>query len=260
MKGAGAPRNLMLQPASAGRHSSADPTDWTDTWVCVGLAEQLTEVGAVLPATIGYHAAHVRRTADGLVAAINARPFGGCMSIPVHCGSTQNVACPHRACAFSADGDVLDSATDPGGRARAEFVGDGRRTITLPLAQWSSLLFVNVTMDRPAPLPMAQTCVPDDLVALAAGSTVVSGGWLVTPQRVACAVADALGAGDADVDAPTPNLAVLRHGADTFVALSRPAGHTRSTVVWALLGPPGSTPGIDSQVITGRLWSISRRS
>src|SRR5258705_10666087 len=68
--------NLLLTPTWTGHHPSAETTDWTGTWVCVGLAEQLADVGAVLPATIGYHATHVRRTEDGLVAAINARPFG----------------------------------------------------------------------------------------------------------------------------------------------------------------------------------------
>src|SRR5258705_4519217 len=111
--------NLLLPPTSTGHYPSAETRDWTGTWVCVGLAEQLAEVGAVVPATIGYHATHVRRTEDGLVAAINARPFGGCVSVPVHCGSTQNVRCPQLACAFSEDGGVLDSRTDPSGPSAA---------------------------------------------------------------------------------------------------------------------------------------------
>ena len=67
--------NLLLQPSSTGAHPSAASTDWTGIWVCVGFAGQLTEIGAVLPATIGYHGVHVRRTGDGLVAAVNARPW-----------------------------------------------------------------------------------------------------------------------------------------------------------------------------------------
>lgn len=115
-------RDLLLTPVSSARHPSADITDWTGTWVCVGLAEQLTEVGAILPATIGQHAAHVRLTEAGPVAALNARPFGGCLSVPVHCGSTRNVRCPHRACAFSEDGPVLDDETRTGTRVRSSSV------------------------------------------------------------------------------------------------------------------------------------------
>jgi len=173
--------NLLLTPTSTGHHPSAETTDWTGTWVCLGLAEQLADVGAVLPATIGYHATHVRRTEDGLVAAINARPFGGCVSVPVHCGSTQNVRCPQLACAFSEDGGVLDSRTDPSGASRAHFLGDGRRTVRLPLAQWGPLLFVNVTMTEPPPLPIADTPSPDDSEVVATGLRLVPGNWLGTP-------------------------------------------------------------------------------
>ncbi|WP_193045569.1 Rieske (2Fe-2S) protein [Mycolicibacterium baixiangningiae] len=250
-------RNLLLQSAPAGRHGSADTADWTGTWVGVGFADQLTEVGAVLPATIGHHAAHVRRTEDGLTAAINARPFGGCMSIPVHCGSTRNVRCPHLACAFSEDGGVLDSATDPGGRARVEFIGDGRRTVGLPLAQWGPLLFLNVTLEEPAPLPIADAVPPGRVAAI--GSQLLSGNWLTTPQRAASAIAGMLGA-DAVLAAVAPNVAIVRSGTTAFTALSRPAGPTRSTVVWGLHSPSDGATTIDDRLIRGELCAMSRRT
>jgi nitrite reductase/ring-hydroxylating ferredoxin subunit len=227
--------------------------------VCVGFVEQLTEVGAVLPATIGHHAVHVRRTDDGLVAAFNAKPFGGCMSIPVHCGSTRNIRCPHLACAFSEDGGVLDDATDPTGRGRAEFVGDGRRTVKVPLVQRGPLLFVNVTVEDPAPLAIVETHPPGTLVPEAAGSQLVSGNWLTTPKRAVSAVAGTQ-AEDAEVTIVAPNLATIRSGMDTFAALSRPAGHTRSTVVWALHRRQGSGPTINASLIRSELCSISRRA
>jgi hypothetical protein len=250
---AGETQNLLLQPTSAGRHSSADSDDWTGIWVCVGFAEQLTEVGAVLPATIGYHAAHVRRTDTRLLAALNARPFGGCMSVPVHCGSTRNVRCPHLACAFSEDGGVLDSRTDPGGRARVEFVGDGRRTVEIPVTSWGSLIFVNVTMSDPVQLPIAGNRTPDGLEAVTVGSHLVSGNWLSAPLRCASLVVDALGSVDTQVAEIAPNLAMVHCGTDVFAAMSRPAGHTRSTIVWALLRRPGSAAAIDVPWLAGVL-------
>lgn len=243
--------NLLLRPASTGQHPAAETADWTGTWVCVGLAEQLSEVGAVLPATVGYHGAHVRRTEDGLMAAINARPFGGCVSIPVHCGSTRNVRCPHLACAFSEDGDVLDSRTDPSGASRAQFLGDGRRTVRLPLAQWGSLLFVNVTMTEPPPLPIAVTPSPDDSEVVATGLRLVPGNWLDTPLRAASAIAGTLDGDRTCVTAVAPNLALVHYGTATFVVLSRPAGHTRSTLVWALLHRTGTIPLLDPGLLTG---------
>ena len=250
MKPIAAQGNLLLSPTSAGRHPAADTADWTGTWVCVGLAEQLTEVGAVLPATIGYHGAHVRRTEDGLLAAINARPFGGCVSIPVHCGSTRNVRCPQLACAFSEDGGVLDSRTDPGGTARMGFVGDGRRTVELPLAQWGPLLFVNVTLSEPVPLPIAETRAPDGLTSVAGGSHPAPGNWVSASQRSASVVVDALGATGTRVTEVAPNLTMVHCGTDIFAAVSRPAGHTRSTVVWTLLRRPGSVAVLDGPWLT----------
>ena len=177
-----AQRNLLLQPSSTAQHPSAQPVDLTGTWVCVGLAGQLAEIDAVLPATIGHHAAHVRRTEDGLTAAINARPFGGCVSIPVHCGSTRNVRCPQFACAFSEDVGVLDSTTDPTGVARIGFVGDGRRApVKVPLAQWGPLLFVNITLVEPPPLSTVDGPTLDDVAVVATGQRLVSGNWLDTP-------------------------------------------------------------------------------
>jgi nitrite reductase/ring-hydroxylating ferredoxin subunit len=249
--------NLLLESTPAGRHGSADTTDWTGTWVCVGFADQLTEVGAVLPATVGHHAAHVRRTGEGLTAAINARPFGGCMSIPVHCGSTRNVRCPHLACAFSEDGGVLDSTADPSGRARAEFVGDGRRTVGLPLARWGPLLFLNVTLEEPPPLPVAAADPPGQVATI--GSQLMPGHWLTTPQRAASAVARALGA-DAEPVTVAPNLAVVSWGAAAFTALSRPAGPTRSTVVWGLHATLRGGKAIDDGLIRSELCAMSRRT
>ena len=254
MKPSVAQRNLLLSPASSRRHPAADTSDWTGTWVCVGLAEQLTEVGAVLPATIGYHGAHVRRTEGGLLAAINARPFGGCVSIPVHCGSTRNVRCPQLACAFSEDGGVLDSQTDPGGTARVGFLGDGRRTVTLPLAQWGSLLFVNVTMAQPPPLSIPETPSLDDSNVVATGQQLVAGNWLDSPLRATSAFVEAmdnLGGTGIDVTTVAPNLALVNYGTATFVALSRPAGHTRSTIVWAVLSPPDVSPALDPRRLDG---------
>jgi nitrite reductase/ring-hydroxylating ferredoxin subunit len=244
--------NLLLRPASGGRHPSADGSDWADTWVCVGFVEQLTEVGAVLPATIGYHAAHVVRTPGGLRAAINARPFGGCMSVPVHCASTQNIRCPHLACAFSAHGGVLDSTNDPRGRARAEFLGDGRRVVEVPLTQWGSLVFVNITLTAPDALSLPGA--PPGGTLVADGSQLVSGNWLGSPVRAAVAVTAALGGGD--VIAVSPNVVVIRDlsvsGADTFAIHSRPAGHTRSTVVWAVFGDQDT----DSTDVAQRVTAI----
>ncbi|MET0899923.1 MAG: hypothetical protein ABWY45_18590, partial [Mycobacterium sp.] len=138
------------------------------------------------------------------------------------------------------------SRTDPGGRARAEFVGDGRRTVEIPVAQWGSLVFVNVTMSAPVPLSIAGNRPPDGLAPVVMGSQLVSGNWLSTPQRSAAMLVEALGRADVQVTDVAPNLVMVQCGTDMFAAVSRPAGHTRSTLVWALLRPPTGIPAIDA--------------
>ncbi|MCV7424742.1 hypothetical protein H7K45_29805 [Mycobacterium yunnanensis] len=248
--------DLVLRSSSTGQHPSADFEDWTQKWVGVGLASELTEVGAVLPATIGHHAVHVRRTEDGLQAALNARPFGGCVSIPVHCGSTRNVRCPQRACAFSEDGGVLDGTTDPTGAARVGFLGDGRRVVRFPVAQWGPLLFVNVTMSSPSPLSIPGGLSLDDMEVLASARRLTSGNWLDTPLRAVSAVVTALSPGGTTIDVTTvaPNLAVARLGSDVLVAISRPAGYTRSTVLCGLLSRAATSTAIDPQSIDRLRW------
>lgn len=148
------PDDRLLLPVVYSRRTAAERLDWTGQWVCVGVAEQLRHPGAVLPAGLGEHPVHVRRNQAGeLVAAFNARPFGGCVTVPGHCAGSQKIRCPHLACAFSADPDVLDDQTDPGGRSRLQFTGTSeKRTALLPLTRWGSLVFVNVTMQNPDPL------------------------------------------------------------------------------------------------------------
>ncbi|WP_158168254.1 hypothetical protein [Mycolicibacterium smegmatis] len=244
-------RDLLLTPVSSGRHPSADSTDLTGTWVCVGLAEQLTEVGAILPATIGQHAAHVRLTEAGPVAALNARPFGGCLSVPVHCGSTRNVRCPHRACAFSEDGPVLDDLTDPRGVARSEFVG--RRTVNIPLAQWGSLLFVNVTMRTPPPLPVPDVTW-DGVALVGTGSDTVAGNWLQAPSRAAEQVTAACPW--ARTVTIAPNVVVIRDDRDVLAVFSRPAGKYRSTMTWAVFANSKGSGALGAAA--ARVWGSSR--
>ncbi len=52
---------------------------------------------------------------------------------------------------------------------------------------------------------------------------------------------------------------MVRYGPDTPAAFSPPAGHTRSTVVWALLSPAGTIARIDPRLLTG-LASAGYRS
>src|SRR4051812_90195 len=160
VRGQGGLRPVVLSR----RPPPPEAEDWTGRWVCVGFADQLAQPGDVLPAGVGGHALHVRRAGDGtLAAAFNARPFGGCMSVPVQCTGARKIRCPHLACAFSEDPGVLGDGNDPDRTARRQFVGaDPARLVPVPLARWGPLLFLHVaTVPPPPPLEaVLAPCTP----------------------------------------------------------------------------------------------------
>ena len=85
---------------------------------------------------------------------------------------------------------------------------------------------------------------------MATGQRLMPGNWLDTPTLAATAIAEFLGVAGPGADAPAPNLAVVRDSSDTIVVFSRPAGHTRSTVVWAVIasrnGPLTAPPSTET--------------
>ncbi|MCU1605130.1 MAG: hypothetical protein JWP46_1595 [Modestobacter sp.] len=255
------------------RRPRAEAEDWTGRWVCVGFADQLACAGDVLPATVSGHAVHVRRAGDGtLAAAFNARPFGGCMSIPVQCAGARKIRCPHQACAFSEDPGVLGDDNDPDRTARRQFVGaDPNRLVPVPLARWGPLLFVHVATVPAPPLEAVLTPlragpgapVPEDLRATAVAEQELPLGWRTGARAVVATLATRCGAGtlreeEADgvstLTAPAgasqlschlvwPHLVLARLPGRLLAALFRPVGPDRSSVLSAVLRPAGSRTG-----------------
>jgi hypothetical protein len=274
------PQRATLRPVVYARRRgarAAPPEDWTSSWVCVGYAEQLQRPGDLLPATISGHALHVRRGEDGgLQAAFNARPFGGCMSIPVQCAGTRKIRCPHAGCAFSEDPDLVSPHTDQGARMLPQFVGfDPARLVPVRLERWGSLLFVNLSR---AAAPLATALAPlnaamrpaalDTLHAAAVFTQTFSLGTKDAGLALAEALAGRAGAGPlhAEPGAPVPSPAIAftrlvgesasRHGAIAcyivaphlmlaclpgcvLAAVLRPVGPTACSMLGAVLRPPG---------------------
>ncbi|WP_448613916.1 hypothetical protein [Modestobacter sp. URMC 112] len=248
------------------RRPRAEAEDWTGRWVCVGFADQLAHAGDVLPATVSGHGLHVRRAADGtLSAAFNARPFGGCMSVPVQCTGAHKVRCPHLACGFSEDPGVLGDHDDPDRTARRQFVGtDSARLVPVPLTRWGPLLFVHVSTVPAPPLeeslsPLG-TAVPDDLRATAVAEHELPLGWRSGPRAAVATLATRVGAGTlreqeaggvCTLTAPDgatpltchlvwPHLLLARQPGRLTAALFRPVGADRCSVLSAVLRPADS--------------------
>lgn len=266
------------------RRPKAEVEDWTGRWVCVGFAEQLTRAGDVLPATVTGHAVHVRRAADGtLAASFNARPFGGCMSVPVQCAGARKIRCPHLACAFSEDPGVLGEHNDPEGKARRQFVGaDPARLVPVPLATWGSLLFVHIAA---APAPALETVlaplrsgrralVPADLRATAVAEQEVAVGWRTGARATMRTLASLRGAhtlqeqeddGVSTLTASTgagqltcylvpPHLVLARLPGHVLAALFRPVGPGRCSVLSAVLRPATGAGDGETGDDDGQLW------
>ena len=247
------------------RRPRAEDEDWTGRWVCVGFADQLPHAGDVLPATVSGHAVHVRREPDGtLAAAFNARPFGGCTSIPVQCAGVRKIRCPHLACGFSEDPGVLGDDNDPERTARRQFVGaDPARLVPVPLGRWGPLLFVHVA---PTPAPALEavlaplragpdTPAPEHLRATAVAEQELPLGWRTGARAVAATLATRCGAGTlqeqeagevSTLTAPAgvgglscylvgPHLVLARLPGRLLAALFRPVGPERCSVLSAVL-------------------------
>jgi hypothetical protein len=253
------------------RRPQAEAEDWTGRWVCVGFADQLRRAGDVLPATVTGHAVHVRRATDGtLAASFNARPFGGCMSVPVQCAGARKIRCPHLACAFSEDPAVLGDDNDPEGTARRQFVGaDPDRLVPVPLATWGPLLFVHIA---PTPAPALEAVlaplgtgpgspVPEDLHATAIEEQELALGWRTGARAAVTTLASRRGvstlqeqeadgvstltassrAGDLSCHLVRPHLVLARLPGRVLAALFRPIGPDRCSVLSAVLRPASDT-------------------
>lgn len=199
----------------------------------MGFVDQLRRVGDVLPASLGLHAIHVKRDDDGLHAAFNAKPFGGCMSIPLQCAGAKRIRCPNMACAFSEDPGVLDADTDPSGALRRQFVGDHpSRLVSIPLTLVGPLIFVYVGFSDPSPFAAHSNQIVE---ALSGADSAVR----ISEQEVAVhwetgtrSVADKLGA---ELRLMKANLVVGLMAEVTVAALFRPLGPQRCSVLSAVL-------------------------
>ena len=274
----------LLSPLVHARRTAGDSArgaeDWSRTWVCVGFADQLARAGDILPATVGSHPLHIRRADDDtLTAALNARPFGSCRSVPVQCTGARKVRCPNASCAFSRDPDVLSPTTSDGARLLPQFVGtDPTRLLPVPLEQWGPLLFVRLSQ-APGPTPhealaeVAEAFVdlpgpPGQMRAHAILSLDAAVSWREGGRALAEAVAARSGEGPLVADASprstraagitrlvpaagappdgflafvvAPHLVLLRVAGTVLAAVMRPVAPGSVSVLAAVLRPDGA--------------------
>jgi hypothetical protein len=275
----------LLKPvvhSRRGERTRSTVDDWTDQWVCVGFSEQLACPGDLLPATISGTALHVRREDDGaLSAALNARPFGGCMTVHAHCAGGRKIRCPYAACVFSEDPDIVSPYTEEGAKQIPQFRGsDPARIVHLRVAMWGSLIFVHLRHGAVPDLhsrmaPLTEAMLPVDLARLRARevrSTPLAIGWNIAGR----AVATALGRRALVAHRLGPGIERLTHGASpsspelaaylvaphmlavvvddvVLVGLFRPVGPGECSLLGAVLAGADEHPRTDWDASWGRI-------
>lgn len=85
-----------------------DEMVWTRAWVALGLQQQISNPGDILPYTVGNHGIHVQRSDDlGLVGRFNKAQHGGCRAVPLQCQTGNKTKCSFTSCGYSRDRDEI---------------------------------------------------------------------------------------------------------------------------------------------------------
>src|SRR6266852_1426695 len=142
---------------------------WTRDWVCIGTSPEIANPGDLLPYTIGQHAIHVQRMADGgLIGRFNKAQHGGCRTIPAQCRTGKKTKCSYTSCGFSRDRDVVqgDSLIEMTPQMGQYLGAVPERLLPVKIRTCGPLIFANVD---PTPGTMQPLHCPewtDNLVRL----------------------------------------------------------------------------------------------
>ncbi len=81
-----------------------DEAIWTREWVCLGVQDDIPDVGDLLPFTVGDHAVHIQRLeGGGLIGRFNKAQHGGCRFVPLQCQQGTKTPCSFTSCGHSRD-------------------------------------------------------------------------------------------------------------------------------------------------------------
>jgi len=119
---------------------------WTRLWCCVGTEQQLSEVGDLLPYTLGNHGIHVQKNKQGYSGRFNFAQHGGCRFVPAQCQTGKKTKCSYTSCGYSRDRDVIRfSDVDNDTPILRHFVGDmPERMLPVQVETLGGCIFVNV--------------------------------------------------------------------------------------------------------------------
>lgn len=146
--GAGRPDMLDIAAfRTLGFARQEDEAIWTRDWICIGTRDDVAATGDVLPYTIGDHAMHVQRGADGgLAGRFNKAQHGGCRVVPLQCQQGTKTPCSFTSCGHSRDRKPI-SAGELGDDTPEMYQYLGlrpERLLPVRVAEAGSLLFAHL--------------------------------------------------------------------------------------------------------------------
>ena len=130
-----------------------DERVWTRDWVCVGTQQDVSEIGDLLPFTLGNHGIHVRRDPDGeLRGAFNQAQHGGCRVVPDQCQGGTKTRCSFTSCGYSRDRMPIkaDGAGESDAQAYQYLGLRPERLLPVQVASIGPLIFANTDPNAPA--------------------------------------------------------------------------------------------------------------
>ena len=120
---------------------------WTRDWVCIGTAPEIANPLDLLPYTIGQHAIHVQRSADGgLIGRFNKAQHGGCRAIPAQCRTGKKTKCSYTSCGYSRDREVIhgESLTEMTPQMGQYLGAVPERLLPVKIKTCGPLIFANI--------------------------------------------------------------------------------------------------------------------
>ncbi len=124
-----------------------DERVWTRDWVCVGAQQDVSDIGDLLPFTLGNHGVHVRRDSDGtLKGAFNQAQHGGCRVVPDQCQGGTKTRCSFTSCGYSRDRMPIKAMGEGEGNTQVhQYLGlRPERLLPVQVASIGPLIFANI--------------------------------------------------------------------------------------------------------------------
>lgn len=212
---------------------------WTRDWVCIGTAPEIASPLDLLPYTIGQHAIHVQRSADGgLIGRFNKAQHGGCRTIPAQCRTGKKTKCSYNSCGFSRDREVIhgESLTEMTPQMGQYLGAIPERLLPVKIRTCGPLIFANIDPTRGTKQPLQCPEWTENLVRLEGHWQEHRANWKLAGAAIVDVVRSHLNGGGAtnyvSAEWVFPNLVLIRSRHATLAVVLQPTAMDQT--VWRL--------------------------